>query len=75
VTDNTSEPESISPALALDWVYSRWGREDQRGKGNLMTAQKVLEAVRLVRTRKIRQPRHAYDERMPLAPLTPLPLH
>jgi hypothetical protein len=53
VTDNTSEPESISPALALDWVYSRWGREDQRGKGNLMTAQKVLEAVRLVRTREI----------------------
>lgn len=53
MTDNTSEPESISPALALDWVYSRWGREDQRGKGNLMTAQKVLEAVRLVRTREI----------------------
>jgi hypothetical protein len=53
VTDNTTEPESISPALALDWFNSRWGREDQRGNGNLMTAQKVLEAVRLVRTGEI----------------------
>lgn len=75
MTDNATEPESIGPALALDWFNSRWGREDQRGNGNLMTAQKVLEAVRLIRTGEIVNLGMPYDARMPLAPLTPLPLH
>ena len=37
MTDKTAEPERISPVLAADWSNSRWGREDQRGNGNLMT--------------------------------------
>ncbi len=51
--DKSDDPESISPALAADWFKSRWGRDDQRGNGNLVTAQKVLEAVRLIKTGEI----------------------
>jgi len=34
---------------------SRWGRDDQRGAANLLTAEKVLEAVRLIRTGRVYQ--------------------
>ena len=53
----TSETDSSdggdSPALGLNWQVSRWGREDQRGNGNLMNAAKVLEASRLIKTGEI----------------------
>ena len=53
----TSEKDSSdgedNPALGLNWQVSRWGREDQRGNGNLMNAAKVLEASRLIKTGEI----------------------
>ena len=68
MADGTEEAASPSPALAPDWFNSRWGREDQRGNGNLMTPQKVLEAVALIRTGEIVSLGMPYDSRMPLAP-------
>jgi hypothetical protein len=50
VADEAPEPNSLSPVLKADWFNSRWGRDDQRGNGNLMTRDKVLEAVRLIKT-------------------------
>ena len=44
------------------------GREDQRGNGNLMTREKVLEAVKLIKTGEIVSLGMPYDARMPLAP-------
>ena len=42
----TEELNSVSPVLKADWFDSRWGKEDQRRNGNLMTREKVLEAVK-----------------------------
>ena len=48
-----------SPALGPDWYLSRWGADDQRGNGNLMTPAKVLEAHPADQDRRDRQPRPA----------------
>ena len=57
-----------SPALGPDWYPSRWGADDQRGNGNLMGPQKVMQALALVRTGEIIRLGFPYDERIPLAP-------
>lgn len=58
----------FSPVLADGWMNSRWGPDDQRGAGNLMTPKKVLEAVGLIKTGEIVTLGMPYDARMPLAP-------
>jgi len=67
----TSETDSSdggdNPALGLNWQVSRWGREDQRGNGNLMNATKVLEASRLIKTGEIVSLGRPYEAGMPLA--------
>ena len=64
----TEESNSVSPVLKADWFDSRWGKEDQRGNGNLMTREKVLEAVKLIRTGEVVSLGMPYDTRMPIAP-------
>ena len=59
MSNEEAESNSVSPVLKADWFNSRWGREDQRGNGNLMTQEKVLEATRAHQDRRDRQPRHA----------------
>ena len=44
------------------------GREDQRGNGNLVTRDKVLEAVKLIKTGEIVSLGMPYDVQMPIAP-------
>ena len=46
MTDEAAEPNNVNPVLKADWSNSRWGNADQRGNGNLMTREKVLEAVK-----------------------------
>jgi hypothetical protein len=50
MSDEEAESNSVSPVLKADWFNSCWGREDQRGNGNLMTRDKVLEVVKLIKT-------------------------
>ena len=64
----TEESNRVSPVLKADWFDSRWGKEDQRGNGNLMTREKVLEAVKLIRTGEVVSLGMPYDTRMPIAP-------
>jgi hypothetical protein len=66
--ENNKTRMGVSPVLSDEWFKSRWGPEDQRGNGNLMTAQKVLEAVGLIKTGEIVSLGMPYDSRMPLAP-------
>jgi hypothetical protein len=49
----TEVSNSVSPILKADWFDSRWGQGDQRGNGNLMTREKVLEAVKPIRTGEV----------------------
>ena len=67
MSDDEAESNSVSPVLKADWFNSRWGREDQRGNGNLMTRDKVLEATRLIKTGEIVSLGMPYDARMPIA--------
>ena len=66
--DDDAISRHFSPVLADGWMNSRWGPDDQRGNGNLMTPQKVLEAVGLIKTGEIVSLGMPYDARMPLAP-------
>jgi hypothetical protein len=67
MTDEAAEP-NVSSVLKADWSNSRWGKEGQRGNGTLMTREKTLEAVKLIRTGKIVSLGMPYDTRMPIAP-------
>jgi hypothetical protein len=68
MSDEEADSNSVSPVLKADWFNSRWGREDQRGNGNLVTPDKVLEAVKLIKTGEIVSLGMPYDARMPIAP-------
>jgi hypothetical protein len=68
MSDEEAESNSVSPVLKADWFNSCWGREDQRGNGNLMTRDKVLEVVKLIKTGEIVSLGMPYDAQMPIAP-------
>jgi Putative cyclase len=68
MSDEEAESNGVSPVLKADWSNSRWGREDERGNGNLMTREKVIEATQLIKTGEIVSLGMPYDARMPIAP-------
>lgn len=49
------------------WWPSEWGPDDQRGAMNRVTAEKVVEAARLMSTGKIYQLGRVYEHGMPMA--------
>lgn len=66
-----SDPATSSsdhPILGEPWYPSRWGADDQRGNGNLMTPAKVIEATRLIKTGEIVSLGMPVEATMPLAP-------
>jgi hypothetical protein len=48
------------------WPNPTWGRGDQAGASNWITAEKVLESARLVKTGKIYEIGQVYEKGMPL---------
>jgi kynurenine formamidase len=50
------------------WPHSRWGAEDQAGASNWITPEKIVEAIRLVRTGKVYELGHVYERDMPILP-------
>jgi kynurenine formamidase len=54
--------------IGQKWWPSKWGADDQRGAGNLLTPEKVLEAASLIRTGKIYQLGRVYEREMPTFP-------
>ncbi|MBW1786030.1 MAG: cyclase family protein [Deltaproteobacteria bacterium] len=51
-----------------DWTKSPWGPKDEIGNCNLLTAQKVLEAVSLIKTGKIYDLGTTYEDANPAFP-------
>ena len=47
---------------------SKWGKHDQRGSANLLTPDKILQAVSLIKTGQVYQLGSVYEEDMPLLP-------
>lgn len=48
------------------WPHPIWGAEDQAGASNWITPEKVLEAVRLVKTGKVYEIGQVYEKGMPI---------
>jgi len=48
------------------WPHPTWGPGDQAGASNWITPEKVLEAVRLVKTGKIYEIGQVYEKGMPM---------
>jgi kynurenine formamidase len=48
------------------WPHAIWGPDDQAGATNWITQEKILEAVKLVRTGKVYELGHVYERDMPL---------
>src|SRR5918993_915439 len=48
------------------WPHPIWGPDDQAGGSNWMTPEKVLEAVRLVKTGKVYELGDVYERGMPM---------
>jgi kynurenine formamidase len=57
-------PTPETPAGAA-WWPSRWGPEDQAGASNWITPEKILDAVKLVRTGKTYEMSRVYESTMP----------
>ena len=51
--------------MGAPWWPSRWGPEDQAGASNWITPEKILDAIRLVRTGKTYEMSRIYESTMP----------
>ncbi|MEM8837062.1 MAG: cyclase family protein [Pseudomonadota bacterium] len=59
----------VTPALAddhSDWTKSKFGPDDQAGASNLMTSEKALEAIALMKTGTVMSIGRVYQKEMPL---------
>lgn len=61
--DNTDDPKNGG-----DGFVSRWGADDQRGAGNLLTSEKVRDAAKLIVSGDIVDLGFPYKTGMPLSP-------
>src|SRR3989442_5364228 len=52
--------------IGPQWWPSRWGPGDEAGASNLMTPEKVLEAVKLITAGEGYRLRRVYQPRMPM---------
>ena len=64
----TESPQAVETPIGPRWWPSRWGKDDQRGAANMMSPQRVLDAVKLMRTGKIYQLGRVYERDMPTFP-------
>lgn len=60
--------ELTGPLADRTWWPSKWGPDDQAAASNYMTPEKVIEAVRLVKSGKVYSIGRTYEQGMPLFP-------
>lgn len=60
-----SQIETETP-IGPKWWPSRWGSDDEAGASNWITPDKVLDAVKLIRSGRIYEMGRVADQRMPL---------
>jgi len=64
----SSSEEAKETPIGPKWWPSRYGPDDQRGAANLMTAERALEAAKLIRTGQTYQLGRVYEREMPIFP-------
>jgi kynurenine formamidase len=60
-----AEAQPGPAAAPAPWWPSRFGKDDETGATNLITPQKILEALSLVKTGKVYEMAHLYESTMP----------
>src|SRR3989442_14155067 len=63
-TATAASAQATTP-IGPQWWPSRWGPGDEAGASNLMTPEKVLEAVKLITTGKVYRLGRPYEPGMP----------
>ena len=64
-TAATAAAQATTP-IGPQWWPSPWGPGDEAGASNLMTPEKVLEAVKLITTGKVYRLGRVYEPGMPM---------
>jgi kynurenine formamidase len=64
VTAGAAAAQGATP-IGPQWWPSRWGAGDEAGASNLMTPEKVLEAIKLITTGKVYRLGRPYEPGMP----------
>jgi hypothetical protein len=59
--------QTMTP-VGPQWWPSRWGPNDEAGASNWMTPEKVLEAIKLIKTGKVYRLGRVYEPGMPARP-------
>ncbi len=59
-----AQPAGATP-VGAQWWPSRWGADDQAGASNWITPEKILDAVRLIRTGRTYEMGRIYESTMP----------
>ena len=65
VWSTVAHGQSWQPPTAEERCPSRWGADDERGSGNLMTPETVLRAARLIRTGEVFELGHVLSGELP----------
>ena len=57
--------QDVTTPIGAKWWPSRWGPEDQAGASNHISPEKILDALKLVRTGKVHEIGRVYEAAMP----------
>jgi kynurenine formamidase len=60
-----SAQAQTGPATATPWWPSKYGKDDEIGATNLVTPEKILDALKQVKTGKVYEMSHLYESSMP----------
>jgi hypothetical protein len=66
VAQAQAQPAAGETPVGARWWPSRWGPDDQAGASNHITPQKVMEALRLIRSGRMYEIGRVYEAGMPL---------
>jgi len=61
-----AQPATPGAAPVAPWWPSKWGKDDQIGATNLVTPEKILDALKLVKAGKLYEMSHLYESSMPM---------
>jgi kynurenine formamidase len=61
----SAQAQDAQTPVGAKWWPSRWGAEDQAGASNHITPEKILEALKLVKSGKVYEMGRVYESSMP----------
>jgi kynurenine formamidase len=65
LTSSAVAQDASATPVGAKWWPSKWGSEDQAGASNLITPEKILDAIKSIKTGKVYEIGRIYDSTMP----------